>query len=122
MTLFRPQGNSVSERLHPNLDAMLANAQFSQTRELSDSATLQMAYNTPFNTTGQEIPYYSMFMRQPKLLIDTTVGIPDGYMKQTKNNLQLAFERARRSLERRANKQKARNCKLKYDPALQPGR
>ena len=56
-TPFRPQGNSVSERVHSNLHAMLAmHSSVKQDNWASMLPLVQMAYNTSFNSTVQETP------------------------------------------------------------------
>ena len=64
-----------------------------------------------------------------KLPIDTTFGIPhvgrsattDEFAHSTRENLQIAFELARRNLSERVNKQKANNSKLPPIPEFTPG-
>ncbi|MEM7282981.1 MAG: DDE-type integrase/transposase/recombinase [Pseudomonadota bacterium] len=127
---FRPQGNSVSERVHSTLHAMLAmHSSVNQDNWASMLPYLQMAYNTSFNTTVHETPYFLLFGRQPRLPVDIILGIPDEgyaadieeYTKQQRDNLQLAYELARRNLQERADKQKASNDKLKSFPTFEPG-
>ena len=70
-----------------------------------------------------------MFGRQARLPIDIIFGIPHvgrstttgGFAHSTRENLQIAFELARRNLSGRIDKQKANNIKLPPIPEFTPG-
>ncbi|CAM9915145.1 unnamed protein product, partial [Choristocarpus tenellus] len=105
-TPYRPQGNSILDRIHKTIRGILA--MYSNMKQ-SDWASLlpfvQLAHNTPYNTTVQEIPFYLMFGRRPTLPINIILGEPEAmpistqeYSKQTVDNLQLAYELARQNI------------------------
>ena len=111
---FRPQGNSVLERVHStahNMLAMYNNLSFDNWAELLP--LVQLAHNIAYSTTFQETPHFLMFSRAAVLPIDLILGVPStsapknqlDYSKQTVENLQLAYELARRNLRERADKQ-----------------
>ena len=70
-----------------------------------------------------------MFGRQARLPIDIIFGIPhvgrstttEKFAHSTRENLQIAFELARRNLSERIDKQKANNSKLLPIPEFTPG-
>ena len=70
-----------------------------------------------------------MFGRKPRLPIDIILGIPhvgttantEEVSKSTQENLQLAFELARRNLSERSQKQADVNAKLRPIPVFKPG-
>ena len=81
---------------------------------------IQLAYNTSFSSTMHETPFFLMFGRQARLSIDIIFGIPcvgrstttEEFAHSTRENLQIAFELARRNLSERIDKQKANDSKL----------
>ena len=104
---FRPQGNSVLERAHStvhNMLAMYSNLSFDNWAELLPF--VQLAHNTAYSTTLQETPHFLMFGRAAVLPVDLILGVPStsapqtqlDHSKQTVENLQLAYELARRNL------------------------
>ena len=129
-TPYRPQGNSVSERVHSTMHAMLS---MHSSMERDNWAELlpmvQLAYNTSFNKTMHETPFFLMFGRQARLPVDVILGIPhvgsssdtEMFTKTTRENLQTAYELARQNLSERAAKQAAHNDKLPQFPVFQPG-
>ena len=68
-----------------------------------------------------ETPFYLMFGRQPRLSVYLFLGIPrvgrtadnKEFARNTRDDLQIAFELARRNLNERAGKQAEQNSKLK---------
>ena len=90
---------------------------------------IQLAYNTSFSSTMHETPFFLMFGRKPRLPVDIILGIPhvettsntEDFSKTTQENLQLAFELARRNLSERTQKQAAQNAKLRPIPVYKPG-
>ncbi len=89
----------------------------------------QLAYNTSYSSTVHETPYFLMFGRQARLPVDIIMGLPHlGYevdthefSKTTQENLQLAFELARRNLNERAEKQQIANSDATKYPVFRPG-
>ena len=68
---FRPQGNSVLERVHStihNLLAMYSNLSWDIWAELLPF--VQLAHNTAYSTTLQETPHFLMFGRAAVLPVD----------------------------------------------------
>ena len=90
---------------------------------------VQSAHNTIFGATMHETPRFLMFGRQPRLPIDGTLGVlhvertadTEQFVKNTRVNLQIAFELARRNLSERADKQAENNSKLKPCPVFHRG-
>ena len=126
---FRPQGNSVLERAHStvqkkNMLAMYSNLSFDNWAELLPF--VQLAHNTAYSTTLQETPHFLMFGRAAVLPVDLILGVPStsapqtqlDYSKQTVENLQLAYELARRNLRERADKQAAVTMRPRHFPVL----
>ena len=130
-TPYRPQGNSVSERVHSTMHAMLSMHNSMDRDNWAELLPLvQLAYNTSFHKTMHETPYFLMFGRQPRLPVDVILGIPhvgvsqdtETLAKQTRENLQTAFfELARQNLTERATKQAEQNEKLPPFPVFKPG-
>ena len=126
---FRPQGNSVLERAHStvhNMLAMYSNLSFDNWAELLPF--VQLAHNTAYSTTLQETPHFLLFGRAAVLPVDLIFGVPStsapqnqlDYSKQTVENLQLAYELARRNLKERADKQAVVNETLSF-PSFKTG-
>ena len=77
----------------------------------------------------QETPFFFVFGRQPRLPVDIIIGIrhegrtanTEEFAQNTRDNLQIAFELARRNLTERADKQAENNSKLRSYPVFQPG-
>ena len=104
---FRPQSNSGLERVHStvhNMLAMYSHLSFDIWAELLPF--VQLAHNTAHTTTLQETPHFLMFGRAAVLVVDLILGVQStsapqtqlDYSKQTVENLQLAYELARRDL------------------------
>ena len=102
-TPYRPQGNSVLERVHSTMHNMLA--MYCDVAHDDWSQLLpfvQMAHNTAYSSTVHETPHYLMFGRIPTLPIDIIMGMPQAelpetalqYTHQTVENLQFAYELA----------------------------
>ena len=74
-----------------------------------------------------ETLFFLMFGRQPRLPVDIILGIPhvgrtadtEEFAQNTRDNLQIAFELARRNLTERADKQAEQKSKLKTVPRVQ---
>ena len=129
-TPYRPQGNSVSERVHSTMHALLAmHSSMNRDNWASLLPFIQLAYNTSFSSTMHETPFFLMFGRKPRLPVDINVGIPhvgttastEEFSKTTQENLQFAFELARRNLSERTQKQADQNAKLRPIPVFKPG-
>ena len=106
-TPYRPQGNSVSERMHSTQHAMLSMySNIAQNNWAEVLPFIQLAHNTYFSSTMHETPFFLMFGRQARLPIDIIFGIPhvgrstttEEFAHSTRGNMQIAFELARRNL------------------------
>ena len=97
---------TVLERVHStvhNMLAMYSNLSFDNWAELLPF--VQLAHNTAYSTTLQETPHFLMFGRAAVQPVDLILGVPStsppqsqlDYSKQTVQNLQLAYELARRN-------------------------
>lgn len=76
-TPYRLQGNSVSERVHSTMHAMLAmHSSMNRTKWASLLPFVQLAYSTSFSSTIHETPFFLMFGREPRLPVDIILGIP----------------------------------------------
>ena len=129
-TRYRPQGNSVSERMHSTLNAVVSMYRnIAQNNWAEVLPFIHLAHNTSFSSTMHETPFFLMFGRQARLLIDIIFGIPhvgkstttEEFAHSTRENLQIAFELARRNLSERVDKQKANISKLYPIPESTPG-
>ena len=61
-TPYRPQGNSVSQRLHSTMHSMLAmHSAMDQSNWASLLPFVQLAHNTSFSATMHETPFFLMF-------------------------------------------------------------
>ena len=120
---YRPQGNSVLERVHSTLHNMLAtyiNVEYDNCAELLPF--IQLVHNTAYNETLEETPHFLMFGRRASLPVDIIICVPctsgSGtrleYSRRTVENLQLAYEIAPRNLRERADKQQESNEKLSF--------
>ena len=106
--------------------AMYSNVKFDNWAELLPF--VQLAHNTAYNQTLEETPHYLMFGRRALLPVDVILGVPSSgtesskleYSRRTVDNLQLAYEIARRNLKERTNKQAESNEKLTF-PQFKPG-
>ena len=126
---FRLQENFVLEHVHStvhNILAMYSNLSFDNWAELLP--LVQLAHNTAYFTTLQETPHFLMFERAAVLPVDLFFGVPStskpqsqlDYSKQTVENLQFAYELARRNLKERADKQTVANEALSF-PSFKSG-
>ena len=129
-TPYRPQGNSVSERMHSTPHAMLSiYSNIAQNSWAEILPFIQLAQKTYFSSTMHEIPFFLMFGRQARLPIGIIFGIShvgrstttEEFAYLTRENLQIAFELARRNLSERSDKQKANDPKLPPIPEFPPG-
>ena len=76
--------------------------------------------NTVYDKTLEETPHFLMFGRRASLPVDIILGVPCtfgsgtrlDYSRRTVENLQLAYEIARRNLQERADKQSESNEKF----------
>ena len=90
---------------------------------------IQLAHITSFSSTMHKTPFFLTFGRQARLPIDIIFGIPhvgrsttmEEFAHSTRENLQIAFELARRNLFERIDKQKANDSKLPPIPEFTPG-
>lgn len=81
-----------------------------------------------YSSTLEETPHYLVFGRAAVLPVDLILGVlattqPQSqldYFRHTVENLQLAYELARRNLKERADKQASKNEKLSF-PIFKPG-
>ena len=115
---YRPQGNSVLERVHStvhNMLAMYSNLACDNWAELLPFVPL--AHNTAYSKTLEETPHYLVFGRAGTLPVELILGVPStdapqsqlDYSRRTVENLQLAYELARRNLKERADRQAVEN-------------
>ena len=80
---------------------------------------VQFAHNTAYSRTLEEAPHYIVFGRAATLLVELILGVPPtdapqcqlDCSRRTVENLQLAYELARRNLQERADKQTVENDK-----------
>ncbi|MEP5375796.1 MAG: transposase family protein, partial [Hyphomicrobiales bacterium] len=131
-TPYRPQGDSVPERVHSTMHNMLAMHKRDRSKQLGITVAVRpitVAHNTRFSATMHGTPFFLMFGRQPQLPVDIILGIPhvgrttntEEFAQNTRDNLQIAFELARRTLTERADKQTGNNSQLKPYPVFKPG-
>ena len=129
-TPYRPQGNTVSERMHSTLHAMLSMySNIAQNNWAEVLPFIQLAHNTSFSSTMHETPFFLVFGQQVTSPVDIIFGIPhvgrstptEEFAHFTRENLQIAFELAGRNSSERINKQKANNSKLPLIPEFTPG-
>ena len=129
-TPYRPQGNSVSERMHSTLHAMLLMySNIAQNNWAEVLPFIQLAHNTYFSSAVHETPFFLMFRWQARLHIGIIFGIPhvgrstttEEFAHSTRENLQIAFELARRNSSERIDKQKANDSKLPLISEFTPG-
>ena len=74
---YRPQGNSVSGRVHSTMHAMLAmHGSMNRDNWAPLLPFIQLAYNTSFSSTMHETPFFLMFGRKLRLPVDIILGIP----------------------------------------------
>ena len=130
MTPYRPQGNLASERMHSTLHAMLSMySNVAQNNWTEVLPFIQRAHNTYFSSTMHETLFFLMVGRQARLPIDITIGIPhvgrstttEEFAHFTRENLQIAFELARRNLSERIDKHKVNDSTLPPIPEFTPG-
>jgi len=106
--------------------AMYVNVKYDNWAELLPF--IQLAHNTAYNKTLEDTPHFLMFGRRASLTVDIILGVPctsgSGtrleYSRRTIENLQLAYEIARRNLQERTDKQTETNEKLSF-PQYQQG-
>ena len=89
---------------------------------------MQLAHNTAYSKTLEETPHYLVFGRAATLPVELILEVPStdapqcqlDYSRRTVENLQLAYELARRNLQERADKQTVENNKLSF-PSFKTG-
>ena len=120
---YRPQGNSVLERVHStvhNMLAMYSNLVCDNWAELLPF--VQLAHNTAYSKTLEGTPHYLVFGRMATLPVELVLGVPStdapqnklDYPRRTVENLQLAYELARRNLQERADMQAVETKKIVF--------
>ena len=73
---YRPQGNSVLERVHSTMHGMLAMYTDVAGDDWAELLPLiQLAHNTAYNKTLHETPYMLMFGRRVRLPVDVILGV-----------------------------------------------
>ena len=90
---------------------------------------VQLAHNTSFSATMHQTPFFLMFGRQPRLPVDIILGIPhegrtadsEELSQNTRDNLHIAFELARRNPTEHADTQAKNDSKLRSYPVFQSG-
>ena len=119
---YRPQGNSVLERVHSTVHNMLAiysNLACDNWAELLPF--VQLAHNTAYSKTLKVTPHYLVFGRAATLPVDLILRVPStdapqktlDHSRRTVENLQLTYELARRNVQERASGQQASRRKQK---------
>ena len=132
MTPYRPQGNSMSERMHSTLHVMLLMySNIAQNNWAEILPFIQLAHNTSFRSIMHETPFVLTFGRQVRLPIDTELifDIPDvgrsttteEFAHSTRENLPIVFESVCRNLSERVDTQKTNKSKLSHLPEVTPG-
>ena len=117
---YRSQGKSVLERVYSTFHDMLAmyiNVKSGNWAELLPF--IQLAHSTAYNKSLEETPHLLMFGRKALLPVDIILGVPctsgSGtrleYSHRAVENPQLAYEIARRNLQKYADKQEESNEK-----------
>ena len=105
-TPYRPQDNSVLERMYLILHAMFSvYSNIAQNNWAEVLPFIHLARNTSFSLMMYETPFFLMFGRQARLLVDIIFGIPhvgrstttEEFGHSTRENLQIAFELARKN-------------------------
>ena len=78
-TPYRPQGNSILERVHSTMHNMLAmHCDVAHDNWSQLLPFVQMAHNTAYSSTINETPHYLMFGRMPTLPNDIIMGNASG--------------------------------------------
>ena len=114
----------VHSTMH-NMLAMYVNVKYDTWAELLPF--VQLAHNIAYNKKLEKTPHFLTFGRRASLSVDIFPGVPCtsdsgtrlDYSRRTVENLQLAFEIARRNLQERAGKQSKFNEQLST-PEYQP--
>lgn len=132
ITQYRPQGNSVSERVHITMHARLAI--YCSIKQDNNWATIlsfiQLAYTTPFSTTIHDKPYFLEFGRQACFTCrHNTTTSPGGILdRHTRNNQRNTGEptnftmKSHVKIQENAQNRRQENSKtLKPYPAFKPG-
>ena len=114
LTPYRSQGNSMSERMHSTLHAMLSmHSNIAPNSWAEVLPRIQLAHNTSFSPTMHETPFF-LLGRQVRLPLDIIFGIPhvgrptttEEFAHSTRENLHILFELASRNLSERINMSK----------------
>ena len=126
---YRPQGNSVLERMHSTVHKMLAiYSNLACNNWAAMLLFLQLAHNSASTKTLAEAPHHLTFSRAAKLPVELILGVPTtaepqsrlNYSHRTVENLHLAYELARCNLNERTDKQAVGTEEL-YFLILKPG-
>ena len=74
---YHPQGNSVSERMHSTLHAMLSMYSNIALNSWAEGLPfIRLAHNTSFSSTMHETPFFLMFGRQARLPLIINLVFP----------------------------------------------
>ena len=120
---YRPQGNSVLERMHLTLHIMLSMySNILQNNRAELLPFIQLTHNTYVNTTMHETQFFSFFERQARLPIDAIPSFPhigrsattEKFAHFPQENLQIAFGLASRNLS--GQKINKNGCHLQIPP------
>lgn len=122
-TPYRPQGNPQPERFNRTLHDLLKTLSEEQKNRWTEHIQqVVWAYNaTPHATTGLS-PYYLMFGREPRLLVDTMFKVEENkpcpdWIIHHRRSLDKAYQHTRRQIQREADKRKERfDQGVKSDP------
>ena len=129
-TPHRPQGNSMSERIHSTLHVKLSMyGNIAQNSWAEVPPFIQLAHNTSFSSTMHETSFFLIFGRQARLPIDIIFGVPhvsrsptsETFAHLTRENLPIALELAGRNLSKRVSKRSAIIFKLPPIPEFTLG-
>ena len=125
---YRPQENSVLERVHLTMHNMLATrANASGDNWVELLSFVQLTHSTAYNKTLQETPHFLMFGRRATLPVEVIFGVPtytasqsrQDYSRRAVENIQLAYEIASRNLQERTETyRKPSEIERQYDVSV----